>query len=185
MKHKKIILMLLIISIFINIIMFYNTIKYKNILEDDIEYRIGNVFLSADFLENELGKIRSDKITDKEQLNKIWSEYEKIMISLNQLNYTAHRLGHKEFCNLNSYGILQHDLDRFIQDIVKEYPSSKASLTDDDIKFIIKFRRIVNRMQDIHKKYSYTKDNCTYVKKDQWKKILQELGSIDMIQASP
>lgn len=188
MKYKKIILFLLVISILVNILMFYNTRKYKNIVEDDIEYRLGDVFLSADSLEIELWKIISEKTVDNDQLNKIWSEYEKIIIDLYSLRGTAEKINHQNTNIMNNFTSptnMQSDLDGFITDIRKDNPNAKAALTDDDIKFIKKFRKIINRIQDIHKKYSYTKGDTVYIKIDQWAKILRELGDIDMMQTSP
>lgn len=183
MKYKKSIVCLLFISILANILLFYSARKYKNIVEDNIEDRLNQVFSSADSLEIELGKIISQKTVDKDELNKILNEYENIIINLSELRGTADKINHKNNDNISNYSLyanIMSDIDKFSADIIKESSSSNTTLTDNDIKFLEKFRKIVNKMQDIHKKYSYTQKDIIYIKKDQWTKILKGLSEVDM-----
>lgn len=186
MKFKRLVTVLLGLSIILNIFMFYEYRKYKMITMDNAQYMLSSIFINADELDMELKKIIMDtNEVDNDQLNRMQKNYENIIINAYNIRDTAIKSGRKnneKIGDFNGYGRKLYDLNYFISSIKKENNSSKFVVEKEDINFLMKIRSHINDIQKVRDKYTYTKDDTRHIKFDEWVKITKDLsvlGNLD------
>lgn len=180
MRLKRLVVILLGSSIILNVFMFYEYRKYKQITMDNAQYMLSTIFINADELDMELKKIIMDtNEVDNDQLNRMQKNYENIIINAYNLRDTAIKSGRKnneKTDNFGGYAKKQYDLNNFISSVKKESKDSKVLLKKKDISFLMKIRSHINDIQKVRDKYSYTKDDTRHIKFDEWIKITKELS---------
>lgn len=180
MKLKRLVTVLLGLSIILNIFMFYEYRKYKQITMNNAQYMLSAIFINADELDMELKKIIIDtNEVDNDQLNRMQKNYENIIINSYNLRDTAIKSGrknNKKIGNFAGYGIKYVDLNDFILGIKKEDKDCKIVITKEDINSLMKIRSHINDIQKVRDKYTYIKDDTRHIKFDEWIKITKDLS---------
>lgn len=180
MKLKRLVTVLLGLSIILNIFMFYEYRKYKQITMNNAQYMLSTIFINADELNLELKKIIMDtNEVDNDQLSRMQKNYENIIINSYSLRDTAIKSGrknNKKIGNFGGYSKKQYDLNDFISSVKKENNSSKFVVKKEDINSLMKIRSHINDIQKVRDKYTYTKDDTRHIKFDEWVKITKELS---------
>lgn len=179
MKPKRLVTIFLGLSIILNIFMFYEYRKYKQITKDNAQYMLSSIFINADELDVELKKIIIDtNEVDNNQLNRMQKNYENIIINAGNLRDTAKNISinNEKIGDFNGYGRKLYDLNYFISSIKKENNSSKFVVEKEDINFLMKIRSHINDIQKVRDKYTYTKDDTRHIKFDEWIKITKDLS---------
>lgn len=186
MRFKRLVTILLGLSIILNVFMFYEYRKYKMITMDNAQHMLSAISVNADELDMELKKIIMDtNEVDNDQLNRIQRNYENILINAYNLRDTTTKSSSKnkgKISNFDGYAKKHDTLNNFISGIKKESKDSKIHLKKEDINFLMKLRSHINDIQKVCDKYSYTKDGTKHMKFDQWIKITKELsvlGNVD------
>lgn len=184
MRFKRLVIILLGLSIILNAFMFYEYRKYKMITMDNAQYLLSAISMNAEELDMELKKIIMDtNEVDNDQLNRMQKNYENIIINAYNLRDTAMKISSKnsrEIGNFDGYAKTHYALINFISDIKNESKESKIVLKKEDINFLMKLRSHINDIQNVCDKYSYTKDGTKHIKFDQWVKITKELSVLGM-----
>lgn len=182
-KYKYFIIILLGVSIILNISQYRNSKKYKEITNDYVYSSMLTVFDNAQLLDTELTKIKNaNQIDNNEEVYKINSVYEKMYIGLLNLRDLSIKVDDKNGNKLSSfapYALLMSEIYKFTDNIKKANGNAIMKLSQDDIDFINKIKQPLNSIEDIHKKYSYTKGDIIYIRLDDWENIVQELSGLN------
>jgi len=185
MKTKRILLVLLAVSIIFNIVSALNARKYRNIVKDNIQTMLFNVFGEAESINIELEKISTDKVITKDQLTKLEHSFDKFITNIQDLRFTVEKIDEKHLektGNFESYYFCTNDFSKFSSRITEKSNAASFILSQDDLEYIKRLKKNLYAVEKVKKDNSYTKDDMIYLKMEQWTKIVKELAAVDMMQ---
>lgn len=178
MKYKKIFIVILVFSILLNCLQFYNNNKYKGIIRYKAYYGLSEVFVTSAELNLLIRTIVDKGETNNLQLKEIGDLYKELMVHVFDLRGLANKYRNRnEVGNFQNYAFRYSDITQYISNIKSESYESKILLKEEDIKFLNKLSEHLNSIEEVHKKYSYSKDDMRYYRLDQWVDIVSELGT--------
>jgi len=185
MKTKRILLVLLAVSIILNIFSFAYARKYKNIVKDDVQTMLTYAFADVESMNIELEKISADKVVTKDQLTELEHSFDKFITNVQNLRFTVEKIDEKyleKTGNFQSYYFCTNDFSKFSSRITEESNATRFTLSQDDLEYIKRLKKNLYAVEKVKKDNSYTKDDMIYLKMDQWMKIVKELAAVDMMQ---